>query len=114
MNAIDQALTSFYLFLNWEPYTWFALFVAVNLLDALTTIKALKMGGREINPLMALVMRQVGVTPALLILKGAMLYWVFSHLGLVILYLPLFVLVYAGVCAWNLRVIARLSPNPTH
>ena len=29
MNEIDQALTSFYLTLGWEPYTWFALFVLV-------------------------------------------------------------------------------------
>lgn len=34
MNEIDQALTSFYLTLGWEPYTWFALFVLVNVLDA--------------------------------------------------------------------------------
>lgn len=109
MNAIDQALTSFYLFLGWEPYTWFALFVAVNVLDAITTVKVLKLGGKELNPLMARMMGMVGVIPALVIMKAAMLYFTFTNLGIVILYLPLFVAVYIGVCAWNLYQIKGLT-----
>ena len=107
MNEIDQALTSFYLALGWEPYTWFALFVLVNVLDAITTVKALKLGGKELNPLMARMMGMVGVIPALAIMKVAMLYFTFTNLGIVILYLPLFVLVYIGVCAWNLYQIRK-------
>lgn len=109
MNEIDQALTSFYLFLGWEPYTWFALFVLVNVLDAITTVKALKLGGKELNPLMARMMGMVGVIPALVIMKVAMLYFTFTNLGIVILYLPLFVAVYIGVVVWNLMQIRRLA-----
>lgn len=109
MNEIDQALTSFYLFLGWEPYTWFALFVLVNVLDAITTVKALKLGGKELNPLMARMMAVVGEVPALVIMKAAMLYFTFTNLGIVILYLPLFVAVYIGVVVWNLMQIRRLA-----
>lgn len=109
MNEIDQALTSFYLALGWEPYTWFALFALANILDGLTTIKALALGGREINPLMRLAMQRLGTVPAIALLKLAMLYAVFSNLGTIILYMPLLVLVYVGVAAWNLREIARLK-----
>ena len=109
MNEIDQLLTSFYLFLNWEPYTWFALFVLVNVLDAMTTVKALELGGKELNPLMARMMGMVGVIPALAIMKVAMLYFTFTSLGIVILYLPLFVAVYIGVVVWNLYQIKELT-----
>lgn len=63
--------------------------------------------GKELNPLMARMMGMVGVIPALAIMKGAMLYFTFTNLGIVILYLPLFVAVYIGVCAWNLYQIRK-------
>lgn len=109
MTEIDQLLTSFYLFLGWQPYTWFALFVLVNVLDAVTTVKALSLGGREANPLMRLAMQMFGVVPAVALLKCAVFYAVFTHLGTIILYMPLLVMVYVGVVAWNLRQIARLK-----
>jgi len=109
MNEIDQALTSFYLTLGWEPYTWFALLVLVNIMDAVTTIKALSLGGREINPVMRLAMHRIGTVPAIALMKLAVLYAVFTNLGTIILYMPLLVLVYVGVVGWNLRQIARLK-----
>ena len=104
---MDQALTAFYLWLDWQPYTWFALFVLVNILDAVTTAKAMEAGGRELNPVMRVAMNAIGVVPALALGKAAILYAVFSNLGLVILYVPLLVLVYAGVVAWNVAQIRK-------
>ena len=106
---MDQFLTSFYLSLGWQPYTWFALFVAVNILDAVTTVKALGMGGREVNPLMRMAMQMFGTVPAIALMKLAVLYAVFTNLGAIILYMPLLVLVYAVVVGWNLRQIVRLK-----
>ena len=109
MDALDTLLTSFYLALNWQPYTWFGLLVLVNVMDALTTIKALQLGGRELNPALAHIMRMIGVVPALAIMKGAMLYFAFSSLQLIILYMPLLVAFYVAAVCWNLYQIAKLK-----
>lgn len=106
---IDQLLTAFYLWLGWQPYTWLSLFTLANIGDALTTIKALKLGGRELNPALAYVMRIIGVVPALVAMKAGMVYLAFSSLQLIILYMPLLVAFYGAAALWNLYQIKRLT-----
>lgn len=109
MIELDKFLTMVYLALGWQPYTWFALFALFNLLDAVTTVKALRMGGREINPAMARIMRVAGIVPALVLMKTAMLYLAWSSLQSVILYMPLLVGFYIAAVGWNMYQIRRLG-----
>ena len=106
---MNEAMTTIYLWLGWQPYTWLALFVLVNVFDALTTIKALSLGGRELNPALAYVMRIIGVVPALVAMKAGMVYLAFSSLQLIILYMPLLVAFYGAAALWNLYQIKRLT-----
>ena len=57
----------------------FGLLVALNGADVLTTVAVISKGGIEANPLLAPLMRKVGVVPALLGYKVpalALLYWI--------------------------------------
>ena len=47
----------------------FALLVCLNLFDVYTTVRVLRQGGTEMNPVMAWAMDKVGVIPGLLIPK---------------------------------------------
>lgn len=106
--AIDQLLTAAYLAIGWQPHTWAAIFVWLNLADAGISAHALRLGGREINPVMRAAMAEVGTVPALALSKAAIIAGVFVHLGTVILYLPALVLLYAAACAWGLHRVRQL------
>ena len=52
-------------------YHWLAAFVAVNVLDAVLTLYALKRGGSEGNPLLRAMMRRVHPALVLAVTKGS-------------------------------------------
>lgn len=89
-------------------YHWLALFVAVNILDALLTLYALRQGATEVNPLMRAAMRMMPPAVALVAVKGAFIVAVAVWLADVAPWLPLLTGVFAGVCAWNAVQIVRL------
>jgi hypothetical protein len=87
---------------------WFAAFVAVNLLDAVLTLYALRLGGAEANPLIRALMRRVHPALALVIVKGAFIVAVAVWLADVAPWLPLLTGVFAAICAWNAVQIVRM------
>ena len=87
---------------------WLAAFVAVNILDALLTLYALRQGATEVNPLMRAAMRMMPPAVALVAVKGAYIVAVAVWLADVAPWLPLLTGVFAGVCAWNAAQIVRL------
>ena len=89
-------------------YQWLAAFVAVNVLDALLTLYALKLGASELNPLMRLAMRVMPAPVALLAVKGAYIIAVGAMLADVAPWLPLLTGVFAAICAWNAGQIMKL------
>ena len=93
-------------------YHWLAAFVAVNVLDALLTLYALKLGASELNPLMRAAMRVMPAPMALLAVKGAYIIAVGAMLNDVAPWLPLLTGVFAAICAWNAGQIVKLR-NPT-
>jgi len=106
--AMNQLLTDFYLAAGFQPYTWLILLGFASLLDALTTIYALRQPGmQEANPVMRWVMNRIGVVAALLLVKGLPLLGLFFTLQDHILYVPLGVLLYLCVAGWNVWTISR-------
>ena len=89
-------------------YHWLALFVAVNVADALLTLYALKLGATEANPLMRAAMRVMPAPVALLAVKGAYIIAVGAMLTDVAPWLPLLTGVFAAICAWNAGQIVKL------
>lgn len=89
-------------------YHWLASFVAVNILDALLTLYALKLGASELNPLMRLAMRVMPAPAALLAVKGVYIIAVGAMLNDVAPWLPLLTGVFAAICAWNVGQIVRM------
>jgi hypothetical protein len=87
---------------------WLAAFVAVNLLDAVLTLWALRCGGTEANPLIRALMRRVHPALALVIVKGAFIVAVAVWLADVAPWLPLLTGVFAAICAWNAVQIVRM------
>ena len=87
---------------------WLAAFVAVNLLDAVLTLYALRLGGAEANPLIRALMRRVHPALALVIVKGAFIVAVAVWLADVAPWLPLLTGIFAAICAWNAVQIRRL------
>ena len=111
---MNQVLSDFYLFVGLEPYVWFALLVMASLLDALTTLYALRRPGfQEANPVLRWLMRQLGAVSALLVIKGLPLMILFYSLQDHILYVPLAVLMYSGIAAWNIATIYRGANRTT-
>ena len=70
-------------------YHWLAAFIAVNIIDAVLTLYALKLGASELNPLMRLAMRLMPAPVALLAVKGAYIIAVGAMLNDVAPWLPL-------------------------
>lgn len=82
----------------------FGLLVALNGADVLTTVHILGLGGQEMNPLLAPLMRRVGVLPALLGYKVpalALLYWIAAPVWL-LGWLCLAFVVICGNNGWQL------------
>ena len=86
---------------------WFAAFVAVNILDALLTLYALRQGATEVNPLRRAAMRVMPPAVALVAVKGAYIVAVAVWLADVAPWLPLLTGVFAAICAWNAVQILR-------
>ncbi len=86
---------------------WLAAFVAVNLLDAVLTLYALRLGGAEANPLIRALMRRVHPALALVIVKGAYIVAVAVWLADVAPWLPWVTAFFVAVCAWNAVQILR-------
>ena len=89
-------------------YHWLALFVAVNIIDALLTLYALKLGASELNPLMRLAMRVMPAPMALLAVKGAYIIAVGAMLADVAPWLPLLTGFFAAICCWNVFQILKM------
>lgn len=89
-------------------YHWLAAFIAVNIIDAVLTLYALKLGASELNPLMRLAMRLMPAPVALLAVKGAYIIAVGAMLNDVAPWLPLLTGVFAAICAWNAGQIVKL------
>ena len=89
-------------------YHWLAAFVAVNILDALLTLYALKLGASEANPLMKQAMRVMPAPVALLAVKGAYIIAVGVMLAEAAPWLPWLTAFFAAICAWNVFQILEL------
>ena len=89
-------------------YHWRSAFVAVNILDALLTLYAMRQGASEANPLMRAAMRLMPAPVALLAVKGAYIIAVGAMLTEVAPWLPLLTGVFAAICAWNAGQIVKL------
>ena len=87
---------------------WLAAFVAVNVLDALLTLYALKLGASELNPLMRLAMRVMPAPAALLAVKGAYIIAVGVMLAEATPWLPWLTAFFVAVCAWNVAQILKM------
>ncbi len=86
---------------------WLAAFVAVNILDALLTLYALRQGATEVNPLMRAAMRVMPPAVALVAVKGAYIVAVAVWLADVAPWLPWVTAFFVAVCAWNAVQILR-------
>ena len=86
---------------------WLAAFVAVNILDALLTLYAMRKGATEANPVMRAAMRVMPPAVALVAVKGAYIVAVAVWLADVAPWLPLLTGVFAAICAWNAVQILR-------
>ena len=86
---------------------WLAAFVAVNVLDAVLTLWALRCGGTEANPLIRALMRRLPAAAALALVKGAYIVAVAIWLGDIAPWLPWLTGLFAGICAWNVVQIVR-------
>lgn len=93
-------------------YHWLAAFVAVNIIDAVLTLYALKLGASEANPLMKQAMRLMPAPVALLAVKGAYVVAVAVMLAEAAPWLPWLTAFFGAICAWNAGQIVKLR-NPT-
>ena len=89
-------------------YHWLAAFVAVNILDALLTLYALKLGASEANPLMKQAMRLMPAPVALLAIKGAYVVTVAVMLAEAAPWLPWLTAFFGAICARNVGQIVRM------
>ena len=87
---------------------WFALFVAVNVLDALLTLYAMRQGASEANPLMRAAMRLMPAPVALLAVKGAYVVTVCVMLADAAPWLPWLTAFFALICCWNVFQILKM------
>ena len=89
-------------------YHWLALFVAVNILDAVLTLYALRQGATEANPLMRAAMRVMPPAAALLAVKGAYVAAVAVMLAEAAPWLPWLTGFFAAICCWNVFQILKM------
>ena len=90
------------------PYHWLALFVAVNVADALLTLYAMRNGATEANPIMRAAMRVMPPAVALLAVKGAYVAAVAVMLAEATPWLPWLTAFFAAICAWNVFQILKM------
>ena len=89
-------------------YHWLAAFVAVNVVDAMLTLYALKLGASEANPLMKQAMRLMPAPVALLAVKGAYVVAVAVMLAEAAPWLPWLTAFFALICCWNVAQILKM------
>ena len=93
-----------------ELHVLFALFAALQVADAITTLVVLRHGGREANPLMRALMERTGVALALVTTKTLLL--VAIWLWLMNFYLlTAGVVLYGVVVGWNASNAKRAIDN---
>jgi len=81
----------------------------LQLLDAYTTSKALKIGGKEANPVMAKLFDKLGA-PLALILKTVLMMFVGYKAGQSgLVWLWMIIVMYVAVVGWNFKVIRSLK-----
>lgn len=89
----------------------FVLLVILQVADAYLTWRVLAAGGREVNPIVRLLMEQLGVVFALALSKLVLLVvtglWLADHLILLLMLVTL----YAWVVVHNGEQLARTSSN---
>lgn len=90
------------------PYHWLAAFGAVNILDAMLTLYALKLGASELNPLMRAAMRVMPPAVALLAIKGAYVVAIAVMLAEAAPWLPWLTAFFAAICVWNVIQILKM------
>lgn len=95
-----------------STYHWLAAFVAVNILDAVLTLYAMRNGASEANPIMRAAMRVMPAPMALMVVKGVYIIAVGAMLAEAAPLLPWLTAFFAAVCAWNAGQIVKLR-NPT-
>lgn len=98
-------LSDFYLWVGWQPYAWFALFMVATIADAALTLYALKHGGYEANPVMRRLMAVMTPPVALFVVKALHATAVFAALQFIVLWLPVIALIFVAVCLWNIAQI---------
>ena len=89
-------------------YHWLAAFVAVNILDAVLTLYAMRQGASEANPVMRAAMRVMPAPMALLTVKGAYVVTVGVMLAQLAPWMPWLVAFFGAICAWNIGQIVRM------
>jgi hypothetical protein len=84
--------------------------IALNVLDAILTVRILKDGGNELNPIMAKMMDRIGDVPALVVVKASML-GALAYLLPTIPYRAMLALCgfYIGVVLWNVKTLKELN-----
>lgn len=84
------------------------LLMALQVADGLTTYLALKKGAAEGNPIMRKLFEKIGMVPALIITKGALMAIVWHWRDVLgALWLAVFCAVYLAVAVNNVRVARR-------
>ena len=89
-------------------YHWLAAFVAVNILDAVLTLYAMRQGASEVNPLMRLAIRVMPAPMALLTVKGAYVVAIAVMLADAAPWLPWLTAFFALICCWNVFQILKM------
>lgn len=105
---MDVYLSDFYLWVGWEPYSWFGLFFIASAVDAALTVHALGQGGYEANQVLRWLMSKTSAPLALFALKVPQAVLLFGSLQVNILYMPVIALMFVAACAWNVTVILRM------
>jgi hypothetical protein len=92
-----------------------AIIILLQVLDAATTLSILKLGGRELNPMLKWLMDRLGVVPALavskLVLVGgvAVVAMLAENTPALKVLLYLVAMIFAFVCANNIQVWKNLK-----
>ena len=102
---MEAYLSQFYLWVGWQPYTWFNVFMLATIADAVLTLYGLSKGAKEWNPAMRIAMKAVGAPVALFVFKSIHAAMVFSTLQLKILWLPVAAIFFVLLCLWNIGVM---------
>jgi hypothetical protein len=84
--------------------------IALNVLNAFLTVRILKDGCKELNPVMDKLMKKIGVVPALVLAKAAGI-GVLACLLPTIPYQAMLALCgfYIGVVLWNVKTLKELN-----